>query len=238
MLQSLVNEVEPSQTDHVIQPTWRGRDDRSTNHPASHSNDYRGDLKSLFSHAAFAKQFARQPLSTGAIAPSSKRLARHVAQLAYLEKAETVVELGPGTGVFTEQITHLLSDKSLFFAIELNKNFVHATNRRCPHVSVYHDEAASLPVYLQQNNRTYADRVICSLPWTIFDEYEQDNVLTTITDSLKPGGVFISIIYWGARFRARGRYFINSLPNHFSSVLSTPIVWQNLPPTQIYCCIK
>ena len=238
MLQSLVNEVEPSQTDQIIQPVWRERDDRSTDHPVNHSNHYRGESKGLFSHATFAKQFAQQPLSTGAIAPSSKRLARQVAQLAHLDKAGTVVELGPGTGVFTEQITRLLSDKSLFFAIELNKNFVQATNIRCPHVPVYHDQAASLPVYLQQNNRTYADRVICSLPWTIFDEHEQDHILTTISDSLNPGGVFISIIYWGARFRARGRYFINSLPYHFSSVHSTPIVWQNLPPTQIYCCIK
>lgn len=235
MLQPVINEpiikeAEIAQTDQIIQPACSKHSD--------HSNDYPSVNNGFFNHAIFAKQFAQQPLSTGAIVPSSKRLARQIAQLANLEQAKTVVELGPGTGVFTEQIFKQLSDDSLFFAIELNEYFVQATNIRCPKVNVYHDEAASLPIYLQQNNCSYADRVICSLPWTIFDEYEQDHMLTTISDSLKTGGVFLSIIYWGARFRAGGRYFIDSLPNHFSSVRSTPIIWHNLPPTQIYCCIK
>lgn len=191
-----------------------------------------------FSFTDFAMQFAREPGATGAIAPSSKSLAKQVVRLADLPVANSVVELGPGTGVFTEQIIKNLSDDKLFFAIELNQEFVLATKQRCPSACVYHDAASALPKWLDRNNRRQVDCVISSLPWTIFDESAQDDILNAITESLKPGGVFVSIIYLGARFRSRGRYFINSLEDHFSAVNCTPTVWQNLPPTQIYRCIK
>lgn len=194
--------------------------------------------KAPLGRRAFARQFARQPFMTGAIAPSSRSLARSVVRQANLTDAKTVVELGPGTGVFTEQIVDSLANQSLFFAIELNRAFVDATQTRCPTARVYHDVASKLPHYLARNNRTHADRIISSLPWTIFEQQEQDEILNAIYASLKPGGVFVSIVYLGAKFRSRGRYFINQLPEHFSSVNSTPIVWKNLPPTQIYRCRK
>lgn len=191
-----------------------------------------------FSRTDFARQFARQPGATGAIAPSSKSLARRVIKQADLASATTVVELGPGTGVFTEEIINNLHQDQLFFAIELNKAFVTATRRRCPSACVYHDAASALPQWLEKNDRTQADCIISSIPWTIFDEPDQDEIMKAIVDSLAPGGMFISIIYLGARLRSRGRYFINNLQDRFSVVNSTPTVWQNIPPTQIYSCIK
>lgn len=191
-----------------------------------------------FSHSDFAKQFAQQPQSTGAIAPSSRSLARKVVRCANLSKAQTVVELGPGTGVFTEEILKNLSPGTLFFALELNRAFAEATRKRCPQACVYHDAASSLPKWLQANKTQHADCIISSLPWTIFDHQEQKHILDAITQSLKPGGTFVSIIYLGAKFRSRGRHFINGLSDHFANVNHTPTVWQNLPPAQIYRCTK
>ncbi len=212
----------------VVQPLRKG-------HTPPFTNTKSGNK---FSYSDFARQLAKQPMSTGAIAPSSQSLARQVVNQADLNDAMTVVELGPGTGVFTEQIIARQSSDALFFAIELNPAFVQATKSRCPSARVYHDAAISLPEQLQKNGRAHADCIVSSLPWTIFDEQEQDEILNTISASLKPGGVFISIIYLGAKIRSRGRYFINNLPAHFSSVDNTPTVWRNLPPTQIYRCVK
>ena len=50
----------------------------------------------------FAGQMLRNPRSVGAVAPSSKRLARiMVAALGNLEPGSVILELGPGTGAFT-----------------------------------------------------------------------------------------------------------------------------------------
>lgn len=195
-------------------------------------------VRPAFSYTNFARQLAHQPTTTGAIAPSSKSLAKKVIEHASLATAKTVVELGPGTGVFTEEILRSLNCNQKFFAIELNQSFVTATKNRCPDASVYHAAATTLPVWLNKNHCTHTDRVISSLPWTIIDETEQNEMMNIISNALPPGGVFVSIVYLGARYRSRGRYFINNLKNHYSSVSSTPTVWLNLPPTQIYRCVK
>lgn len=183
----------------------------------------------------FALESIREPGSTGAVAPSSRYVARQVIEMADLGSAESVVELGPGTGAFTEQIQNHLKDNASFFALELNRAFVEATSKRCPRVRVYHDAAENLPAYLA-NGAIKCDRIITSLPWTIFEHHEQDQLLEIIAASLKPGGRFISIVYLGARMRVRGRYFINSLPLHFKQVRYSSTVWQNIPPTQVFCC--
>jgi len=189
-----------------------------------------------FSYSDFARQLASAPGTIGAIAPSSTSLAKKVIEQTNLTTAKTVVELGPGTGVFTEQIIQNLSAGALFFSIELNQAFVAATKDRCPSARVYHDAASSLPQWLKKNNRSQADCIVSSLPWTLFDDAAQDEILLAIKESLAPGGVFVSIIYLGAQCRARGRYFIRSLHEHFPTVTNTPTVWQNLPPSQIYRC--
>ncbi|MFD8717392.1 rRNA adenine N-6-methyltransferase family protein [Streptomyces sp. NPDC059629] len=65
-------------------------------------------------------QFLRRPLTTGAMAASSRRLARAMTQHTGLETARLVVELGPGTGVFTREILRQLPADGRLVAIELN----------------------------------------------------------------------------------------------------------------------
>ena len=224
MLRPIANEVPVSQAERIASPAHRL--------PLHRARQRRKSL------TEFAKQVAQQPQSTGAIAPSSKVLAKQVVDNADLSRAQTVIELGPGTGAFTEEILEQLAPDTFFFALELNRVFVEATRSRCPNARVYHDAALSLPIHLQRNKRSHADCIVSSLPWTIFNEAEQDNILDVITNSLKPGGVFVSIVYLGANFRSRGRCFINNLNVHFSSVNHTRTVWRNLPPAKIYRCVK
>ena len=196
----------------------------------------RSKIEPKFNLLDFARQTIKTPTSIGAIAPSSKYVANNVVSLANLEGADTVVELGPGTGVFTEQIVSRLDSSSTFFALELNKVFVKATKARCPQAEVYHDTAQSIRHYLNQHNVDQCDCIISSLPWTIFNPAEQNTLLETLSSVLAPGGNFLSIVYLGARTRRRGRHFIDSLPTYFKTVHKTKTVWQNIPPTQIYRC--
>jgi len=196
----------------------------------------RSKIEPKFKLLDFARQTLKSPASIGAIAPSSKYVANSVMSLANLEDAKTVVELGPGTGVFTEQIVSRLDSDTTFFALELNKVFVNATKDRCPQAEVYHDTAQSIRHYLNKHDVDQCDCIVSSLPWTIFDPIEQNVLLEILSSVLAPGGSFVSIVYLGAKTRRRGRHFIDSLPIHFNTVHKTKTVWQNIPPTQIYRC--
>ncbi len=207
-----------------------------THRPLAGQSKVRQKIEPKFNLLDFARQTMKTPGSIGAIAPSSKYVANSVMSLANLDNAKTVVELGPGTGVFTEQIIKKIGSDTTFFALELNKVFVQATKDRCPQAEVYHDTAQSIRHYLNKHEADHCDCIVSSLPWTIFDPEDQNILLETLSSVLAPGGSFVSIVYLGAKTRRRGRHFIDSLPTHFNTVYKTKTVWKNMPPTQIYRC--
>lgn len=54
--------------------------------------------------ASLFRRFLRHPTQVGAVCASSDALARMITEEVGIETAPVVVELGPGTGVFTREI--------------------------------------------------------------------------------------------------------------------------------------
>jgi len=77
----------------------------------------------------YLKHFLKDRRYTGAIAPSSKYLARDITQILHqnLRKknraAVNILEVGPGTGVLTKRIIKDMSPRDHFDIVEINKNF-------------------------------------------------------------------------------------------------------------------
>ena len=184
----------------------------------------------------FIKQFIRHPRKTGAIAASSKHLARAVVTTANLAAAQAVVELGPGTGVFTEAILQHLLPGAVFFALELNPRFATETRQRCPTATVYHDSALYIKKYLRQHGRDTCDCVISSLPWGVFEKRLQVELLDAIVKALHRDGEFLTYTYLGGMLLPAARDFLKLLRTYFASVHKTPVVWRNIPPAYIYHC--
>ena len=70
--------------------------------------------------ALFLRQFLRSPITTGAIAPSSRYLAAAVTAPIPERGDPVVVELGPGTGSFTAEIQRRLGGRGRHIAVEIN----------------------------------------------------------------------------------------------------------------------
>ena len=189
--------------------------------------------KSIFFLAQLKKDFVH----TGAVSPSSKSLAKNIVSIANLPERHCIVELGTGTGVFTEEILkNIYSSK--FFSLELNNSFVNETKKRCPVAKVYHDDAKNLKKYLKKNNEETCDCVISGLPWTNFDEQIQNELLDTIYDNLGENGIFITFTYFYTPLFPQGKNFKNKLNNKFKTVIQTKTIWNNLPPAFLYYCTK
>ncbi len=186
----------------------------------------------------FTKEFILSPRSTGAIAPSSSELASTITDIANLAMAKTVVELGPGTGVFTERILEEIGEDTIFFAMEINPVFVEKTLQRCPNAIVYQDWASNVKKYLEDHGQEHCDCIVSGLPWTLFDQLEQEQLLKVISESLRPNGTFVSFTYLGGNLSPGGRRFKRFLPQHFSRISRSKMVWNNLPPAFVYSCTK
>jgi phosphatidylethanolamine/phosphatidyl-N-methylethanolamine N-methyltransferase len=186
----------------------------------------------------FARQFAAAPKQIGAVAPTGAPLAGLMAEAAELGQADAVVELGPGTGVITEQILARLRQGALFFAMEINPRFVSQTRERCPGATVYEASAAEIGAHLRRHGRGDCDCVISALPWTLFDDPLQDRILDAVLQALRPGGRFLTLAYLSGFFLPSARRFNAQLARRFCSVSKTRTVWRNVPPAFVYCCRK
>ena len=186
----------------------------------------------------FLKNFFSNPGATGAIAESSQGLAELITETALLEKADSVVEFGPGTGVFTEKIIQKIGKTTLFFAIEINPVFAEATRKRCPNCQVYCDSAANAAKFLEKAGKKQCDCVISGLPWAAFPEALQNELLDAAADILKPGGRFLTFAYLQGMLMPAAWSFRRKLKQRFASVTTTRTVWMNLPPAFVYCATK
>jgi phospholipid N-methyltransferase len=189
-------------------------------------------------HLRLLGEFVRQPVRTGAVAPSSRWLAEKLIEGMALEDAQTVVELGPGTGPFTRLIVERARPEALILAVELNGRMAEDLVARFPRVRVVSDSAERLPRHLEELGRPHADCILSGLPFGGFDEGLQDRLLTAVIASLRPGGWFSTFSYLQAAWLPTGRRFRRMLESRFATVRNSSVEWRNLPPAFVYYCRK
>ena len=168
-------------------------------------------------------QALRNPVSTGAIAQSSTRLAKMMVDCAKVTKTKRVIEIGPGTGVITQ---HILKKSTHVHAIEINETFA----KQLKGCKVTIGTAEKLTEYTKP-----VDCIISGLPWSIFPGSVQETILQQIKLSLKPKGTFVTFAYYPLHMLPNAQAFKQRLEQEFH-VERSPIVWGNLPPAFVYIC--
>jgi phosphatidylethanolamine/phosphatidyl-N-methylethanolamine N-methyltransferase len=187
-------------------------------------------------HGKFLANFLRNPTQVGAIAPSSQHLAAMMVDWIEWDRVKTVIEYGPGTGVFTEVIRQRCAPGSKFFAIERSPDLAAAVRKRCPGVTVYEDSVENVVDLCQRENITEVDAVICGLPWAAFPDPLQKSCLDSLCRILRPGGQFATFAYWQGVVLPAGMRFRKRMGEYFTQIDRSPTVWRNLPPAFVYRC--
>ena len=110
----------------------------------------------------FGSEWLRAPIGVGAIAPSSAGLAAAMTQ-GVTAACGPVIDLGPGTGVFTAALLRRGISPAQIAAIEASESFAAALALRFPEVAVINDDALRIR-HLRPFGRDGAGMVICGLP--------------------------------------------------------------------------
>jgi len=166
----------------------------------------------------FLRQFIASPVTTGAIAPSSRYLARTIVEDLDLGTAESVLEYGPGTGVFTEFVLRELRPGAKFAAIELNPHFAEVFRRRYPNVQLFQDSVANVRRICDRAGMRSVDCIVSGLPWATFPKSLQLECLNEMTKILRPGGRFSTFTYVHSQALTASKRFASLLPDYFTSV--------------------
>ena len=190
------------------------------------------------SKAKFFKNFLKKPSEVGAILPSSRHLAKRMVSKIDLQKATAIVELGPGTGVFTNAIIEKMHKDATFFTIERNQDIYEHFTKQFPEVTTYNRCASEILDIMKEEKVKNLDAVISGLPWASFPPGVQDSILNAVTEALKPNGSFVTFAYLQGFLLPTAHRFKKLLKNKFTNVELSKVVWRNTPPAFVYRCKK
>ena len=188
--------------------------------------------------AKFLAAFVKRPFDTGSITPSSAQLAEAMIEGMGLAEADTVVELGPGTGVFTKRIQEQLKPEARLLCFEINQEMAEALRRNFPRIQVVNDSIESLAHHLKEAGRDSVDAAISGLPWAAFSPDRQRRLLDATVKCMKPGARFATFAYSHAAWTPPARKFRELLDQCFIRVETSQVVWRNVPPAFVYRCRK
>lgn len=184
----------------------------------------------------FWKEVMQDPRKVGAIGPSSRELAKVVVRSARVADARTIIELGPGGGVITEEIVRWKPASSSLFALENNPALIEPLRKRFREAAVIQSCASRLPEIASKHDVPPAESIISTLPWTLFGPELQSHIVAGVRKCLSPGGIFAVGVCYGIHFLPAGRTLRTLLDTHFARVEMSPIIFANMPPAFVYSC--
>jgi phosphatidylethanolamine/phosphatidyl-N-methylethanolamine N-methyltransferase len=184
-------------------------------------------LAALGDTTLFLQEWLANPQRTGAVAPSSPKLAAAMARWLPSNPESYVLELGPGTGAVTEALLERGLREDRLVAIENNPKLARLLRHRFPHAHIITGDAWKLDDLLREWREPIASvgAVISSLPLLNFPPAEAEALAEKIRAILEQGGKWVQFSYnLGAR-RPHGTSRFRRLASN--------IVWLNLPPARV-----
>ncbi len=176
----------------------------------------------------FLNKFIMEPKKIGSITPSSSFLTRKMLGKLPWDKIETIIELGAGTGVFTNYISE--NKKELCRVLVVEQDFKMREALRIKYPGFYYGaKAEKLDWLLQKYDLPQVDCVVSGLPFAVFPDSVRHEIMMAVDRSLKPGGIFVAFQYSLQMRKILKQYF---------SELKISFVLLNLPPAFVYYCKK
>jgi phospholipid N-methyltransferase len=144
--------------------------------------------------AAFLRAWARDPLSIAAVAPSSPALAKLITAEITPDMAP-VIELGPGTGVFTKALLGRGLRQSDLILIEYEADFVDMLAIRFPEAKVLRGDAARVKKHRSLLDGALAGATVSGLPVVAMTARQQMMIMGGCFELMRPGGRFFQFTY-------------------------------------------
>jgi phosphatidylethanolamine/phosphatidyl-N-methylethanolamine N-methyltransferase len=174
----------------------------------------------------FIRSWIEKPLSTGAVMPSSKALARTMARYVDPQSSGPVIELGPGTGPVTEALVQRGVDPKRLLLVEFNPDFCRLLRKRYPAATVVQGDAYRLRRLLGALVREPAAAVVSGLPLVTKPLRTRLRLISDAMGLLAPGAPFIQFTY----------AMVPPIPKALSGIKAeaSELIWMNLPPARVW----
>lgn len=175
----------------------------------------------------FLAEWRKAPLTVAAVAPSGRALAELITSEIAPENSP-ILELGPGTGVFTRALIRRGVAEDRLTLIEYGDQFAQDLMIRFPRAQIHHMDACDLrerPLIAGE----LAGAAISGLPLLSMGERRIRAILEGVFLQLRPGGAFYQFTYG---FRCPAPQELLERQNLKATRIGG--VFANLPPAAVY----
>ena len=174
----------------------------------------------------FIRSWIEKPISTGAVMPSSKALARTMARYVDPQSKGPIIELGPGTGPVTEALVQRGVDPARLILVEFNPDFCRLLRTRYPAATVVQGDAYRLRRLLETFVREPAAAVVSGLPLVTKPLRTRLRLISDAMGLLAAGAPFIQFTY----------AMVPPIPKALACSKAEPsgLIWRNLPPARVW----
>ncbi len=175
----------------------------------------------------FLKHWAKTPLRTASLTPSSRALASIMASEISSDTG-SVLELGPGTGVFTKAVMAKGIPQANIILVELNKAFAALLKERYPQAQTLQISAADL-AQIRPMHAGKIGAVLCGIGLPSLPREQVHDILDGAFNLLKPGGAFYQFTY--GLWCPIPETILKPLGLQAEKIGAT---WRNFPPASVY----
>jgi len=174
----------------------------------------------------FIRSWLERPLSTGAVTPSGRVLARTMARYVDPDMVGPVVELGPGTGPVTEALIAEGVAIERLVLVEFNPTFCQLLRKRFPAATVVQGDAYSIRRLLGGLLQQPAAAIVSGLPLVTKPVRQRLRLLRDALELLGPGAPFVQFTY----------AVVPPIPNRLNGVRAeaSERIWKNMPPARVW----
>ncbi len=179
----------------------------------------------------FFKVALKNYKTSGTLTPSSRFLAKRMLSYVDFNKANVLVELGPGNGAITRKILNNLHPEAHLICFEINTHFYKQLQEfNHPQLTVLNVSAEHIVDEINKLGHQKTCHIISSLPLSILPEEVSANILHDSYEALDPKGSFIQYQYSLTYYKKLKRVFKDAIRLDFELL--------NFPPAFVYCCKK
>lgn len=174
----------------------------------------------------FIRSWIEKPLSTGAVMPSSKILARAMARRVDPQAQGPIIELGPGTGPVTAALVRHGIDPARLILVEFNPDFCRLLRTRYPAATVVQGDAYRLRRLLENYVDEPAAAVVSGLPLVTKPLRTRLRLISDAMTLLAPGAPFVQFTY----------AMLPPIPKKLPGMRAqaSEMIWMNLPPARVW----
>ena len=142
----------------------------------------------------FLKQLVKNPKSLGALAPSSPALADFMCQHIDLSKNLRIVEIGAGTGRFTQALLKKGLASENLCVVEVDPAMCEFLQKNFTNIRIINGDANQLENILPET-WTQADVIVSGIPMVNLSFQEQHRIVQSCFKILSPEGILLQFTY-------------------------------------------